>query len=135
MGTQTTRRIRGGHKLAGLAAVLGLGLVLAAPAAHARNEFANGFEDQLGRIVAVETVRLGGFLLGGAAYGPPAAYVAPTPVYYGSYRYGYDDYGYDYDYERPRRHWHKKHRHHHRKHRHHDHCGHGRFGQRGHWRD
>lgn len=61
--------------------------VVAAGPAQARNEFENGFEDQLGRIAAVGAVNVGlAVLTGGAYYGPPpVAYYPPPPVY----SYGY----------------------------------------------
>jgi hypothetical protein len=77
-------RARGIGALAVLAAAVAL---IAAGPAQARNEFKNGFEDQLGRIAAVGAVNLGLHVLsGGAYYGPPAvAYYPPPPVYRYSY--------------------------------------------------
>lgn len=77
-GTLRTRRI--GTAVASLKAVLGIGLLGATPA-RAENDFANGFEDQLGRLVAFEAFQLGRFVLG-SAFAVPAAHYG-----YGSYEY------------------------------------------------
>lgn len=58
---------RRGFAIACVVAVTTLGLVGAAPA-RAENDFANGFEDQLGRIVAHQAVSLGFLLLSGGAH-------------------------------------------------------------------
>lgn len=87
----------GGRLLAtaSLVAVLGVFLLVATPA-QAENDFANGFEDQLGRLVAVEAFQLGHLLLAGAFQGP--GYYAnvvhagpPSPDYRG-YRDEYVEY-------------------------------------------
>lgn len=73
--------------IGGVAALAAAVAMIAAGPAQARNEFENGFEDQLGRIAAVGAVNLGLHVLtGGAYYGPPpVAYYPPPPVY----NYGY----------------------------------------------
>jgi hypothetical protein len=79
--TQRQIRTRGIQIAAALAAAVAL---FAAGPAQARNEFQNGFEDQLGRIAAVGAVNLGLHVLsGGAYYGPPAVAYYPPPAYYG----------------------------------------------------
>ncbi|MCG8589167.1 MAG: hypothetical protein MJE66_07735 [Proteobacteria bacterium] len=86
-------------------------LLVSAGSASAKNDFANGFEDELGRIVARHA---GALVLHGPAFA------------YGHYDRGYHD---------ERRH-HRKHRRHHRRwhhRRHHDH--HGWHGRRHHRRD
>ena len=57
----SARRPRRIARRAGLAAAatLALGVGLAASPAAARNDFANGFEDELGRIVAHQVARIG----------------------------------------------------------------------------
>ena len=60
-----------------LAALAAAAAMVAAGPAQARNEFQNGFEDQLGRIAAVGAVNLGLSILTGGYY--PAA-VVPVPV-------------------------------------------------------
>jgi hypothetical protein len=86
-------------------------VALTASPAQARDEFQNGFEDQIGRMLAFEAYRVGRVVLGG---GFP----------YATYRGGYDDdYGYygrpreerHYYYERPR-YRRPKHIHHHHHH-------------------
>ena len=67
--------------------VMGLALVLSgAEPASAKDEFEDGFKDELGRIAAHEAVRggrqiLASILLGGPSGPPPAAY-QPEPAYY-----------------------------------------------------
>jgi hypothetical protein len=92
--------------LTAVAVAIGSVAFTAAPA-QARDEFENGFEDQIGRLLAFEAYRVGRVVLGGG-------------VPYGPYDY---DYGYHtpprverhYYYERPRyhrpRHVHHSHRH------------------------
>lgn len=58
--------------LAGVALVSGA-LLFAASPAQARNDFKNGFQDQLGRIAAFEVVRAGKYVL----FGGYAPYYAP----------------------------------------------------------
>ena len=128
MRIQTSSRARG-LAIACAVAIAGVGVVGAAPA-QAENDFANGFEDQLGRIAAHQVVNLGAFILSGGYYHPQAQ-VRHAP--YG-YRHA-DPYAYGYRHPTPRKHYrkHKHHRRHHRKHarrayeprrpvyRHHDH--------------
>ena len=90
--------------LAGLA----LACLMAVPA-QAGNEFDDGFEDQLGRLVATEVFHLGRFLLTGGAH----------------YAYTYDDRHARRAHRRAHRH-HRQHRH--DRHHHHDHDRH-------HWRE
>jgi hypothetical protein len=72
MPVQTLRT--GRWSVATLSLIAALGVVLAsAKPAHAENDFANGFEDQLGRLVAVEAFQLGHLLLAGV-FQPPAYY-------------------------------------------------------------
>lgn len=72
----------GAFALATLAAAAGL---LAAGPAHARNEFENGFEDEIGRILAHEAAYVGRSILSGGYYPVPPVYPAPVagPAYYG----------------------------------------------------
>ena len=75
----TRRSVSSRRRLArvAVAAVLG-GSLLAASPALARNDFQNGFEDQLGRIAAYHAVSVGRhLLLGGLVFHP----------YQGHYRY------------------------------------------------
>jgi hypothetical protein len=58
------------------AALVGGATLLGASPAQARNEFKNGFEDQLGRIAAVGAVHFGLSVLSGGYY--PAYPVAPA---------------------------------------------------------
>lgn len=67
-GTQTRRR--GAATWIAALAVLGGAMGVGAPA-RAGNDFANGFEDQLGRLAAIQVVRFGQLLLTGG--------VAPHP--------------------------------------------------------
>jgi hypothetical protein len=75
------------------AALVGGATLFGASPAQARNEFKNGFEDQLGRIAAVGAVNFGLSVLSGGYYPAypvaPAVAVAPAvvpvavaPVYY-----------------------------------------------------
>lgn len=81
MGTMESRF--SGHRIARigapmlLAAVAAVGL-LGAKSAEAKNDFANGFEDQLGRIAAYEAVSFGKFVLsGGTHYGARPVLYSP----------------------------------------------------------
>jgi len=58
------------RSIAVLAALACAGLLAAAPA-QAGNEFQDGFEDQMGRLVALQVFQLGNLLI----FGPPATYV------------------------------------------------------------
>jgi hypothetical protein len=80
MRQNTSYRVvrRGLGALAAAALVAGATLFGASPA-HARNEFKNGFEDQLGRIAAVGAVNFGLSVLSGGYY-PVAPAVVPVPV-------------------------------------------------------
>jgi hypothetical protein len=62
-----------------LAVLASVGLLTAAPA-QAADEFENGFQDELGRLVAHEVVRAGATLLYGPYYAAGAVYTAPLPV-------------------------------------------------------
>lgn len=73
MRSTALRTYRSALLTASFVAVLGAGLVTAAPA-QAENDFANGFEDQLGRLFAVEAFRIGHFVLASALPAPPVAY-------------------------------------------------------------
>jgi hypothetical protein len=83
-------RVRNGVGVTGLALAL-----LSASPAEAKDEFEDGFKDELGRIAAHEAVGVGrqvlaGFLLAGPQVAAPAPYRAPV------YGYGHSgDYGYD----------------------------------------
>ncbi len=105
--------------VAALAVALGA-LALSAAPAQARDEFENGFEDQIGRLLAFEAYRVGSVILGGGY---------PYAGYHGGYaRPRYEEHHYYYPpqprYYRPR-------------HIHHDHsrnCGHAEYryeGRRG----
>ncbi len=86
-----------------LAFALALGAVsLPATPAQARDEFENGFEDQIGRLLAFEAYRVGRVILGGHAP-------------YGGHRGDYYDYGRPrhYRYSPPPRFYRPKHVHHH----------------------
>jgi hypothetical protein len=74
--TQRQIRTRGIGIAAALAAAVAL---FAAGPAQARNEFQNGFEDQLGRIAAVGAVNFGLSVLSGGYY-PAYPAVVPVPV-------------------------------------------------------
>jgi len=74
--TQRQIRTRGIGIAAALAAAA---LLVAAGPAQARNEFKNGFEDQLGRIAAVGAVNFGLSVLSGGYY-PAYPAVVPVPV-------------------------------------------------------
>jgi hypothetical protein len=79
--------------LAALLACAALGL--AAAPARAGNEFKNGFEDQIGRLLAFQVFQAGQVILGAPGYGYGYAWAvrpAPRPLY-------------------PPRHWHHAHRH------------------------
>lgn len=123
------------------ALVLGLGLLLATSPAQAKNEFEDGFKDELGRIAAHEAVRAGKHVVAAVVYGDSHRHDRQRD------RYDRDDWdreAWDRDDRRrdDRRHHHgafhppghyKKHKHfrhrHHRhaRHRHHqrDACGYG----------
>jgi hypothetical protein len=104
MRQENSKRIRGGRgflalALAFFASVLAVGH---AEPAHARNDFQNGFEDQLGRIVAGHVYAVGAQVLGGGYvpvvapavyYTPPPVYYAPPPVYYAPVVYAPAYYG------------------------------------------
>jgi hypothetical protein len=65
--------------LAALAVCAGVGLVTASPA-RADNDFRNGFEDQLGRLLAWEVFRVGHVVLqGGYPYYAPEHRARPHP--------------------------------------------------------
>lgn len=75
---------------------LALGAVgFSAAPASARNDFQNGFEDQMGRILAFEAFHVGQVILSGGApyayhgdgpvYEERVYYPAPPPVYYRPY--------------------------------------------------
>jgi len=73
--------------VAALAAAVTL---LSAGPARARNDFQNGFEDQLGRIAAYGAVNLGLHVLaGGGYYGPPPPLRYYPPGYAHGYAYRY----------------------------------------------
>lgn len=117
--------------------ITGLALVLMGTSpAEAKNEFEDGFKDELGRIAAHEAVGAGrqilaGILVGGPWVAAPAPYREPAYGYDHSGDYGYgpepygrtvvhrhDHYYHPVSYEGPRGHaWghrkHKQHRHHH----------------------
>jgi hypothetical protein len=108
------RHPRRAAALFGLAISAALGL-LAAPT-RAENDFRNGFEDQLGRLLAFQAFHAGHAILHGFA--PP--YPHPYPYAHGVYAYRAPH---------PPRHWHHRHWH-----RGPDHCagrgyGHGGHGQ------
>jgi len=75
-----------------LSVLTGAGLLAAAPA-RASDEFANAFQDELGRAVAHEVVRAGAMLLYGPYYAAPVVYAAPRPirtvVYESRHRHGH----------------------------------------------
>ena len=75
---RTRNRTRRVGLLAACAAAIGIG---AAQPAHASNDFANGFEDQLGRLFAFEAFRLGQGILAHALAGPPVAIGYGDPYY------------------------------------------------------
>jgi hypothetical protein len=83
-------RMRNGVGIAGLA----LALMSASPA-EAKDEFEDGFKDELGRIAAHEAVGVGRQVLASVLLGGP--YVAsPAPYREPAHGYGYSgDYGYD----------------------------------------
>ena len=105
----TNRRRIAGRSLAALALLLCAGF--AATPAQAGNEFRDGFEDQLGRLVAVEAFHMGRLILTGGHPGSTTQYVyVETP----------------YQTKRSHRHW-KHHRKHHGRHYgRHERCDHGR---------
>jgi hypothetical protein len=70
------RRRIAGRSLAALALLLCAGFV--ATPAQAGNEFRDGFEDQLGRLVAVEAFHVGRLILTGGHPGYTTQYVSPT---------------------------------------------------------
>jgi hypothetical protein len=72
--TQRTRKLCA-SALAALGVALA-GATLSASPAQARNEFENGFEDQMGRLLAVEAFHVGRVILGGGY---------PWPAYYGGW--------------------------------------------------
>jgi hypothetical protein len=81
------RVVRRGLGALAAAALVGGATLFGASPAHARNEFKNGFEDQLGRIAAVGAVNFGLSVLGGGYYPavvpvPVAPVVYAPPVYY-----------------------------------------------------
>jgi hypothetical protein len=84
-----TNRRRGFGGLAVAALAAGVALLSAGPA-QARNDFQNGFEDQLGRIAAHGAVSLGLHVLaGGGYYGPPPPFRYYPPGYAYGYAYRY----------------------------------------------
>jgi hypothetical protein len=90
-----TTQGRGIAPLAAAALTAAVSLTIAAPAS-ARNDFQNGFEDQLGRIAAHAAVDVGLQVLHGGYYPVVPVPVAP-PVYYApsyasNYGYGHGDY-------------------------------------------
>lgn len=94
---------RHGLAIACAVAVATLGLVGAAPA-RAENDFANGFEDQLGRIVAHQAVGLGFLLLSGGLqpqrvwHDPYSGYGHARPYSYRPPRRVYRRHGHDHGY-------------------------------------
>ena len=83
-------RVRNSVGVTGLA----LALMSASPA-EAKDEFEDGFKDELGRIAAHEAVVVGRQVLAGILIGGPQV-AAPAPYREPSYGYGYSgDYGYD----------------------------------------
>lgn len=88
--------------VAALAVALGAIALSAAPA-QARDEFENGFEDQIGRLLAFEAYRVGSVILGGGY---------PYAGYYGGYaRPRYEEHHHYYPPQR--RHYRPRHIHHH----------------------
>ena len=126
MRIQTLERKQRRLGLAALALVTSLGLLGAAPA-QADNDFVDGFEDQMGRMVAAQTFAIGQAFIGAAFFAPIAPIVPAVPVYYGVRP--------AYAYHAPppypvakRKHWRKGHGH--AKHRG-RHAGYARGGRRG----
>jgi hypothetical protein len=99
----TTRNARGARGLAILATLILAGF-FAAPAQAGGNEFDDGFEDQLGRLVATEVFHLGKWVLTGG----------PTYVHYAPERYD----RHERHHARPRGHAHGHYKHHKRHKRH-----------------
>lgn len=97
----TTRSTRGTRGFALLATLILAGF-FATPAHAGGNEFDDGFQDQLGRLVAAEVFHLGKWVLAGA----------PTYVHYETDRY-------ERRRHRPRGHAHGHYKHHKRHRRHH----------------
>lgn len=129
-------RVRMGAGITGLALVL-----MGSSPAAAKNEFENGFKDELGRVAAHEAVGAGRQILAGVLFGGGPRVAAPAPYREPAYRYDDSgDYGYDPEpygrtvvhrhdhyyhparYERPRGHGWGHHRRHHK----HHHRGHYR---------
>ena len=106
-------------KIGALLAAVGAALFMAAPAQAGGNEFDDGFQDQLGRLVATEVFHLGKWVLAGA----------PHYIEHVEYRHverpRYRDHD---DRHRGRGHykhrWHHKHKRHHHERRHHYRHGH-----------
>lgn len=73
------RGLRRGFGALAAAALVGGATLFGAAPAQARNEFKNGFEDQLGRIAAVGAVNVGLSVLSGGYY-PAYPAVVPVPV-------------------------------------------------------
>ena len=72
--------------------VASLGLLGAVPA-RANNDFANGFEDQMGRLLALEASQIGRLVLSSGLHTHVAHYATAWPQYSAA-RY-YDGYGVD----------------------------------------
>jgi hypothetical protein len=112
----TTRSARGTRGLAILATLILAGF-FAAPAQAGGNEFDDGFQDQLGRLVATEVFHLGKWVLAGG----------PTYVHH------YEPQRYERRHSRPRGHAHGHYKHHRRHHyKHAAHRGHYWRKHRGH---
>lgn len=97
MRQENSKRISGGRGFLALAlATFACALAVShAEPARANNDFQNGFEDQLGRIVATQVFAIGAQAVTGA-YVPvvaPAVYYAPPPVYYAPVVYAPAYYG------------------------------------------
>ena len=75
MKDRDEKRSRSGRAAGVVAASVLSGAMLVGAPAHAGNDFTNGFEDQLGRIAAVQVVRIGQVLLGAGLH-PGFAYAA-----------------------------------------------------------
>ena len=103
----TTRKTRGPRGLALLATLVLAGFA-AAPAQAGGNEFDDGFQDPLGRLVASEVFHLGKWIVAG---GPTYVHYDPEPVVH--YRATRRDRGHGHAKHHARGHGHYKH---HRKH-------------------
>lgn len=85
MRQETSKWAGGGRGCLALAMAVVAGAIslIGAGPARANNDFQNGFEDELGRIVATQAAAFGAHVLAGAAYPVAAAvaYYPPVPVY------------------------------------------------------